>query len=253
MLKTLISVCVVSVICGMAQPCQAVRLVDQSQPYANGTGEVVNILSGDTIDVNLGTQTVRVRFLGAAALETNSPGMQCVAQQARTYMSQLLQGQIVSLETDPLAPDHDLDYHLWRYVWVNGRLVNLLMIQAGYDVYSQEVPYQQQAQFRQAQKEAQDEYLGVWNPDVCGPVVRPPEVYETTVRPPAVYENVVIHDATPWSYPVWPYFIWGVELGFGGYFYGEHERHDHERHDHERHDRPNPHRTQPADRSPRHR
>ena len=144
MLKTLISLCVVSVICGMAQSCQAVRFVDHSQPYANGTWEVVNILSGDTIDVKIGDQTVRVRFLGAAAPETNRSGMQCVAQQARTYMSQLLQGQMVRLETDPFAPDHDLDYHLWRYVWVNGRLVNLLMIQAGYDAYSQEVPYQQQ-------------------------------------------------------------------------------------------------------------
>ena len=124
MLKTLISLCVVSVICVMAQPCQAVRLVAHSQPYANETGEVVNILSGDT---------------------------------------------------------------------------------------------------------------------------------------PDVHENLVIQDVTPWSYPVGPYFRWGVELNFGGHFRRDHERQDRwerqdrERRDRERQDRPNPHRTQPADRFPRHR
>ena len=174
MLKTFMNLCLLGLICTMARPSLAIEYVEhtQSQSYARDVGYVVTVVSGEMIDVRIGERLVRVRLLGVATSAIGSPVTQCIPQQATNYLNQLLQGRMVSLEADPLAPDYDANS--WRrYVWVNGQLANLLLIQAGYAVASQEVPFQQETQFWQAEQEAQANYRGLWNSNACGLVERP--------------------------------------------------------------------------------
>ena len=133
--------------------------------------QVVKIVDGDTIDVKMYDNTVRVRLIGIDTPELVDPRrpVECFALEASNKAKEILTNQSVRLETDITQGDRDKYDRLLRYVFLpDGTNVNQLMIAQGYaQEYTYELPYTYQEEFQQAEKSAQDNQLGLWAEGVC--------------------------------------------------------------------------------------
>jgi micrococcal nuclease len=132
---------------------------------------IVKVVDGDTVDVSLNGQTSRVRLIGINSPETVDPRrpVECFGKEASAKAKEILNGQTVSLESDPSQQDRDKYDRLLRYIWLpDGRLFNLEMIAQGYAYeYTYDLPYKYQALFKLAQRTAENGQLGLWSPQTC--------------------------------------------------------------------------------------
>lgn len=138
----------------------------QLTPAQTEAGEVVAVVDGDTIDVQLEDGTARIRLIGIDTPEVGrSAGAvdDCYAQEARTYLDELVYGQTVTLTTDPTQDQVDAYDRLLRYVTLDDQDVALAALTAGVGTeYTFNVPYQRQADYRAAEAAAQDAGAGLW-------------------------------------------------------------------------------------------
>jgi len=131
---------------------------------------VVEVIDGDTIDVFLEDQVQRVRLIGVNTPETvdRRRGVQCYGPEASKFLKELLTGKIVNLEEDPTQYSKDNYGRLLRYVYLNEENINQKLIKEGYGFeYTYKKPYKYQSEFREAQRDARDNYKGLWNPENC--------------------------------------------------------------------------------------
>lgn len=130
------------------------------------TAEVVAVVDGDTIDVELPDGKERVRIIGVDTPEIAREASEtddCYAQDARTFLDELLYGRTVELRTDPSQQDIDKYGRLLRHVYVDGQDAALAALSAGVGVeYTYAAPYAGQADYRAAEAAARDEQLGLW-------------------------------------------------------------------------------------------
>ena len=131
---------------------------------------VVEVIDGDTIDVFLEGQVQRVRLIGVNTPETvdRRRGVQCYGPEASKFLKELLTGKIVNLEEDPTQNSKDNYGRLLRYVYLNEENINQKLIKEGYGFeYTYKKPYKYQSEFREAQRDARDNYKGLWSPENC--------------------------------------------------------------------------------------
>ncbi|NJN67891.1 MAG: hypothetical protein HC884_14865 [Chloroflexaceae bacterium] len=119
-------------------------LTVMQQPHTGGnpampaglTAAIVsNVVDGDTLDVTIASTAPRIRMIGIDAPETKHPEkpVECFGREATTRASELLQGQVVLLETDQSQGDVDPYGRLLRFVWLpDGTMVNQALIAEGY-------------------------------------------------------------------------------------------------------------------------
>jgi micrococcal nuclease len=135
------------------------------------SAQVVKVVDGDTLDVRLNGQTLRLRLIGINTPESVDPRqpVECFGREASDRAKALLTGQTVFLESDPSQTDRDRYDRLLRYVWFrNGQLFNLVMIAEGFAYeYTYDVPYKYQPLFRRAQLDTQQRQIGLWSPKTC--------------------------------------------------------------------------------------
>jgi micrococcal nuclease len=133
--------------------------------------DVVKVVDGDTIDVSLDGKIERIRLIGINTPETVDPRkpVECFGKEASDKAKALLSGKKVYLEADPISGERDKYDRLLRFVFLeDGTSFNLLMIKMGYAYeYTYDVPYKYQAEFKQAQKEAEANKAGLWGDSVC--------------------------------------------------------------------------------------
>jgi micrococcal nuclease len=152
------------------------------------TGEqaqVTRVVDGDTIDVVIAGATYRVRYIGVDTPETVDPRrpVGCYGREASERNRQLVEGKTVGLEKD--VSETDKYERLLRYVWVDGEMVNAILVREGYamaSTYPPDVKYQEL--FLSLQGEARDAGLGLWGP-ACIPTPVAPGVcdYSGTDQP----------------------------------------------------------------------
>jgi micrococcal nuclease len=84
------------------------------------TAAVVRVVDGDTLVVDRGNGDERVRIVGVDTPETVAPNapVECYGPEASAYVTDLLTGATVRLESDPSQADSDRYGRLLRYVWV---------------------------------------------------------------------------------------------------------------------------------------
>ncbi len=132
---------------------------------------VVEVIDGDTLDVDLSGKVVRLRLIGIDTPETKDPRkpIECFGQEASARAYELLNSQAVELEADPSQDDQDQYGRLLRYVWLpDGRLFNEEMIAQGYAFeYTYRVPYKYQAEFKAAEQAAREAQHGLWSAMSC--------------------------------------------------------------------------------------
>lgn len=131
------------------------------QPY-----EVMKVVDGDTIDVLLDGKVERIRLIGINTPETVDPRrpVECFGKEASEKAKSILSGKLIVLESDPTQGERDKYDRLLRYVFLeDGTNLNLSMIQEGYAYeYTYNLPYKYQTAFKQAQRKAKENKMGLW-------------------------------------------------------------------------------------------
>ncbi len=126
---------------------------------------VAKVTDGDTITLEDGR---KVRYIGIDTPETKHPtkDVQCFGQSASQRNTELVMDQEIWLEKD--ISETDRYGRLLRYVWLNGVLINQLLLAEGFaqmSTYPPDVKYQ--AAFSETEKAAREQQLGLWNPFNC--------------------------------------------------------------------------------------
>lgn len=133
--------------------------------------EVVKVVDGDTIDVNINGEIERLRLIGIDTPETVDPRkeIQCFGLEASNKAKELLLGKFVLLESDETQGERDKYRRLLRYVFLpDGTNFNLFMIQEGYAYeYTYDEIYKYQGEFKNAQIYAEENQKGLWNKSIC--------------------------------------------------------------------------------------
>lgn len=133
--------------------------------------KVVNVVDGDTIDVEKNGETTRVRLLGINTPESVDPRrtVECFGQEASDYTKEELTNSNVSLETDPSQSLYDKYGRILAYVYESdGQMINRKLIANGYAYeYTYDNPYKYQAEFKSLQSLAKNEKRGLWSPENC--------------------------------------------------------------------------------------
>jgi micrococcal nuclease len=122
------------------------------------TARVVNIVDGDTIDVEIEGKTYRVRYIGMDTPERGRPFF----SEATEANRQLVEGKTVIVEKD--VSDTDRYGRLLLYVYLqDGTFVNAELVRLGYAqvaTYPPDVKHQEL--FVQLQQEAREAGRGLW-------------------------------------------------------------------------------------------
>lgn len=130
--------------------------------------EVVRVVDGDTVIVELDGQEERLRYIGIDAPESVQPEqpVECFGPEAADANAELVDGETVFLVQD--VTDRDRFGRLLRYVYVDGdaedgTLVNLELVREGFaESISYEPDVSRQDDLDQAERDARDEGLGMW-------------------------------------------------------------------------------------------
>ncbi len=118
-------------------------------------GIVTNVIDGDTVDVRVGHQTVRVRYVGINTPERDEP---CYGE-ARRANAQLVDGKTVTLVRD--ISNTDRFGRLLRYIYVDGVFVEARLVEMGYaEVVSYPPDTAHFEQLRQLEDQARAANLG---------------------------------------------------------------------------------------------
>lgn len=125
-------------------------------------GLVTRVISGDTIEVAIGSEVRQVKYLGLDAPEASSV-IEWYGPQATGYNRDLVAGRTVTLVKD--VSDTDAQGRLLRYVLTEDAFLNYEMVRQGYsaalvtppDLACQQILLSVEADARQAQ-------LGLWSP-----------------------------------------------------------------------------------------
>jgi micrococcal nuclease len=135
---------------------------------------VVDVVDGDTIDVLLGGEVVRVRYTGIDTPESVDPRrpVECFGREATDRNRELVGGKAVGLERDVSQADR-FD-RLLRYVWLNGEMINAKLVEDGYATASAFPPDVKHAElFSALEDRARSEQRGLWGPACTTPRSQP--------------------------------------------------------------------------------
>ena len=149
--------------------------------------EVVRVVDGDTIAVDVDGTLERVRYIGMDTPETVHPRkpVECFGKEASAKNAALVGGKRVRLERD--VTDRDRYGRLLRYVWVDDVFVNLELVREGFAMVSTYPPDVEHTDaFVAAQKEAREANRGLWKS--C-PVEAAPEKPRASATPPKGLEE----------------------------------------------------------------
>lgn len=120
---------------------------------------VIDVIDGDTIDVNLNGAAYRVRYIGIDTPERGEPFFSEATEANRT----LVEGQTVIMVKD--VSETDRFGRLLRYVYLeDGTFVNAKLVQDGYAVVATFPPdVRHQELFLELQREARETSRGLWD------------------------------------------------------------------------------------------
>lgn len=135
-------------------------------PSRKARVEILYVIDGDTIKT-VGKEIVRLQGIDAPNLYTDSTAkvIDEVGSEAFSLVKDLTEGQKVELEFDPRDRLRDQYGRLLAYVWVDGEMVNFLLVERGLavvDEFSIKKNLIYLDEFLRAQRKAQKNKLGLW-------------------------------------------------------------------------------------------
>jgi micrococcal nuclease len=126
---------------------------------------VVAVHDGDTITVRVDGRTEMVRLVGIDApdMDDERQDYRDAGYAARNYARSRLNGETVTLETEPRQGDRDRYGRLLRYVILgDGTNVNEDLVRKGYAHVYDRFEFTMKPRFKAAEAEAKREQRGVW-------------------------------------------------------------------------------------------
>jgi micrococcal nuclease len=96
---------------------------------------ILNVIDGDTVDIDINGNTERVRLIGVNTPETKHPTkpIECFGPEASAYLTQLLpKGTHVRIERDIEARDRYGRMLLYLYRELDNLFINLDLVLRGY-------------------------------------------------------------------------------------------------------------------------
>ena len=109
----------------LAETLILVRAVEPKIPPSQVFADVVDVIDGDTIEVEIDGVTERVRYIG---IDTPEIGQRC-AEEATEANRRLVSGKRIMLVPD--KENRDIYDRLLRYVYSGGELVELKLVELG--------------------------------------------------------------------------------------------------------------------------
>ncbi|MDD2646866.1 MAG: thermonuclease family protein [Patescibacteria group bacterium] len=132
---------------------------------------VTKVVDGDTFKVSINGSEKSIRLIGLDTPETVDPRkpVQCFGVAASNKAKELLSSKKVKLEADSSQGDLDKYGRLLRYAFLeDGTFFNKWMIANGYGhEYTYNLPYKYQTEFKEAERSAQTNKLGLWADGAC--------------------------------------------------------------------------------------
>jgi endonuclease YncB( thermonuclease family) len=117
--------------------------------------KVTRVIDGDTFETVTGE---KVRLIGI-----NCPELTDIfGEEARIYLSQIIEGQTIDLISDNISNDRDRYGRLLRYIVLNGVDINKQMILDGYAFAYLKYHFEKENEYKQAQLTAQKYNTGIW-------------------------------------------------------------------------------------------
>ncbi|MBI2421046.1 MAG: thermonuclease family protein [Candidatus Levybacteria bacterium] len=132
--------------------------------------EVVKVIDGDTLDVEMDGRKETLRLIGIDTPETVDPrkSVQCFGKEASEFTRNMLLGKFVLLEADPTQGERDKYGRLLRYVFLEDDNFNEILIREGFaHEYTYSLSYKYQKEFKDAQNFAQENKKGLWADNAC--------------------------------------------------------------------------------------
>ena len=130
--------------------------------------DVVRIVDGDTIIIDLSGENTKVRMIGIDTPESvhSDKSKNCqFGKTASDYTNNLLSGKKISIEYD--EDKYDPYGRVLAYVYVDNNMVNYDLVANGYAVAKKYYPNTKYAEiFTQAQIEAEKSKRGMWNDNI---------------------------------------------------------------------------------------
>ncbi len=161
-------------------------------------GQVVDVIDGNTILVNMGERSETVRYIGIISQENRRPpGPEAVPGDAIQANRQLVARQQVRVELDTV--ERDRDGRLLAYVYVADRMVNAELIRRGSaEVMTVQPNVRHRDLFVTLEQEARDNRRGLWA-DPSEPTT--PTNVEPAPRPVAEVRRGVGPTENGWACP----------------------------------------------------
>lgn len=125
--------------------------------------KVVRVVDGDTIRVRIGDRDYPVRYIGIDTPETVDPRrpVQRFGKEASDRNKQLVEGKTVRLEKD--VSNTDKYNRLLRYVWVDGKMINAVLVEEGFARAASYPPdVKHQDLFQRLERQAREAKRGLW-------------------------------------------------------------------------------------------
>lgn len=133
------------------------QIVSEVTPSTGDLAIVVEIIDGDTIDVNVGGNVYRVRYIGINTPELDEP---CAAE-ATAANASLVEGKAVKLVKD--VSETDQYNRLLRYVYIGETFINAELVRQGWAEAVQYPPDLANAPlFNDLEDAARLQNLGCW-------------------------------------------------------------------------------------------
>jgi micrococcal nuclease len=162
------------------------------------SAQVVRVIDGVNIEVNLDGKTVPVRYIGVNLLEFGDDAS--IWQQMADKNQELVGGKSVLLIKD--RSDTDDSGRLLRYVLADSVFVNLELASSGYAVAASAPPNQScDAMLLEAQEQAVVARLGLWAPTPTPTRVLLPSPTPTPLTTGPMLIGLVVNRGSPWQEP----------------------------------------------------
>jgi micrococcal nuclease len=132
-------------------------ITSSTTPATTGEATVVQVIDGDTIEVNISGTTYRVRYIGIDTPEIGEP----FYQEATSKNLELVGGKTLRLEKD--ISETDTYGRLLRYVYIGDLFVNAELARSG---YARAITYKPDVKFQglleSMEREAKLTFRGMW-------------------------------------------------------------------------------------------
>jgi micrococcal nuclease len=140
--------------------------VTLAPPAGSERATVTRIKDGDTVEIEmLSGDLETVRLIGINTPESG----ECFSEDATVALAALLSDEVITMTTD--VSDRDQYGRLLRYLWLDrGVFVNEIMVRGGFAQARDYPPDSLYAvEIAAAQGSAEEERIGIWAEDACGP------------------------------------------------------------------------------------